>query len=155
MPTITEQDAREALLNYVSQNCCYGKGAAEDLKFTDLKSTSAFHVRVELSGKCDTIYFQIQNNLIFTFKHHHCSCGINSLGFCGSSAEIYVNGNSEILINQSINQSIIKPSNLDHFGQAGCMSSLCAYAQHCHCVLFSVVSMLSFFSVHFGNLWGR
>ena len=72
MPTITEQDAREALLNYVSQNCCYGKGAAEDLKFTDLKSTSAFHVRVELSGKCDTIYFQIQNNLIFTFKHTYC-----------------------------------------------------------------------------------
>lgn len=51
VPTITEQDAREALLNYVSQNCCYGKGAAEDLKFTDLKSTSAFHYTLETFGE--------------------------------------------------------------------------------------------------------
>uniref|UniRef100_A0A8W8LMQ9 Uncharacterized protein n=1 Tax=Magallana gigas TaxID=29159 RepID=A0A8W8LMQ9_MAGGI len=51
VPTITEQDARESLLNFVSQHCCYGKGAAEDLKFLDLKSTSAFHYTLETYGE--------------------------------------------------------------------------------------------------------
>lgn len=44
VPVITEQDAREALLAYVAEHCCYGKRAARDLQYLDLKSTSAFHV---------------------------------------------------------------------------------------------------------------
>lgn len=136
----------------MSQNCCYGKGAAEDLKFTDLKSTSAFHVGVELSGKCDTIYFQIQNNLIFTFEHTYCriiTVLVESivLDFFGSSAEICVNGNSEILINQSIYYQPLKLS-----------------TAYLHCMLvFSTISVFCFLyyvyclflSVHFGNLWGE
>ncbi|XP_069141147.1 protein SSUH2 homolog isoform X1 [Argopecten irradians] len=47
VPTISEQDAREALLKHVAEHCCYGKGAAEDLKYMDLKSTSAFHYTLE------------------------------------------------------------------------------------------------------------
>ena len=44
VPTITEQEAREALIELVADHCCYGKGAAQDLSFNDLKSSSAFHV---------------------------------------------------------------------------------------------------------------
>ncbi|XP_021369882.1 protein SSUH2 homolog isoform X1 [Mizuhopecten yessoensis] len=51
VPTITEQDAREALLKHVAENCCYGKGAAENLKYLDLKSTSAFHYTLETFGE--------------------------------------------------------------------------------------------------------
>ncbi|XP_062589397.1 protein SSUH2 homolog, partial [Saccostrea cucullata] len=49
--TITEQDAREALLGYVAEHCCYGKGAAEDLKFTDLNPTNALHYTLESYGE--------------------------------------------------------------------------------------------------------
>ncbi len=42
---INEEQAREALLQFVSEHCCYGKGAATNLVFRDLKSSSAFHVR--------------------------------------------------------------------------------------------------------------
>ena len=49
VPVITEDQARQALLEHVAQNCCYGKGAAKELTFLDLKSTSAFHV-------CFTVY---------------------------------------------------------------------------------------------------
>ena len=44
LPQIREEEAREALLGFVAENCCYGKGAAQELKFTDLRHTSAFHV---------------------------------------------------------------------------------------------------------------
>ncbi|KAJ8301231.1 hypothetical protein KUTeg_020218 [Tegillarca granosa] len=47
VPVITEQDAREALLAYVAEHCCYGKRAARDLQYLDLKSTSAFHYTLE------------------------------------------------------------------------------------------------------------
>ncbi|XP_071138146.1 protein SSUH2 homolog isoform X1 [Mytilus edulis] len=47
VPTITEQEARDALLEFVADNCCYGKKAAEDLNFNDLKSSSAFHYTME------------------------------------------------------------------------------------------------------------
>ena len=39
-----EEEVRLALLSHVAENCCYGKGAAEDMKFTDLNHSSAFHV---------------------------------------------------------------------------------------------------------------
>ena len=44
LPVINEDQAREALLQYVAQNCCYGSGAAKNMTFRDLKSSSAFHV---------------------------------------------------------------------------------------------------------------
>ena len=44
LPQIHEEEAREALLGFVAEHCCYGKGAARDLKFTDLRHSSAFHV---------------------------------------------------------------------------------------------------------------
>jgi len=44
VPTITEQEAREALIEFVADHCCYGNGAAQDLNFNDLQSSSAFHV---------------------------------------------------------------------------------------------------------------
>lgn len=47
VPTITEQEAREALLEFVADHCCYGKKAAEELSFNDLQSTSAFHYTIE------------------------------------------------------------------------------------------------------------
>ncbi|KAL5015046.1 hypothetical protein ScPMuIL_009316 [Solemya velum] len=47
VPTITEKEARESLLHFVAENCCYGKGAAEELTFQDLKSSSAFHYKLE------------------------------------------------------------------------------------------------------------
>ena len=44
LPQIREEEAREALLAFVAENCCYGKGAAEELSFKDLQHSSAFHV---------------------------------------------------------------------------------------------------------------
>ena len=44
LPQMREEEAREALLEFVAENCCYGRGAAEELKFTDLRHSSAFHV---------------------------------------------------------------------------------------------------------------
>ncbi|KAK3102359.1 hypothetical protein FSP39_010777 [Pinctada imbricata] len=51
VPSIDEKEAREALLSYVAENCCYGKGAAEDLKYLDLQSSSAFHYTLETFGE--------------------------------------------------------------------------------------------------------
>eukprot|EP01137_Pigoraptor_chileana_P026642 Opistho-2@8266 len=48
---ITEDAARAALLAYVDKQCCYGKGAANDLVFTDIRSGDAFHYRMESWGE--------------------------------------------------------------------------------------------------------
>nr|XP_026695861.1 protein SSUH2 homolog isoform X2 [Ciona intestinalis] len=45
--SITSEEAKEALLEYVSQECCYGKGAAKDMDIKDIQSTSAFHYTLE------------------------------------------------------------------------------------------------------------
>lgn len=47
VPMISEDDAREALLEEVSSHCCYGKGAAQQLVFTNITASSAFHVSGE------------------------------------------------------------------------------------------------------------
>ena len=52
LPQIQEEEAREALLGFVAEHCCYGKGAALDLKFTELIHSSAFHVSII----CDIIF---------------------------------------------------------------------------------------------------
>lgn len=46
IPRISEDEARQALLEMVSSHCCYGKTAARELIFTNITSSSAFHVRV-------------------------------------------------------------------------------------------------------------
>ena len=45
--SITEEQARDALLAFVAENCCYGKGAAKDMDIKDITPSSAYHV----SGK--------------------------------------------------------------------------------------------------------
>lgn len=46
-PSITAEEAREAMLQHVAEHCCYGKGAAQDMTFRELKSSSAFHYTLE------------------------------------------------------------------------------------------------------------
>ena len=50
LPVINEDQAREALLEYVAEQCCYGSGAAKDMTFRDLKSSSAFHVSTTVNS---------------------------------------------------------------------------------------------------------
>ncbi|ELT93536.1 hypothetical protein CAPTEDRAFT_214720, partial [Capitella teleta] len=47
VPVINEEQAREALQQFVSQHCCYGKGPVRQMTFRDLKSSSAFHYMLE------------------------------------------------------------------------------------------------------------
>lgn len=44
VPELTEQDARQALLNYVASRYCYGKRAAKELTVTKIDNGCAFHV---------------------------------------------------------------------------------------------------------------
>lgn len=44
MPVISKDEAREALLSFVGEHCCYGKGAAKDMDIEDRIATAAFHV---------------------------------------------------------------------------------------------------------------
>ena len=41
---ITEQQARDALLAFVSENFCFGKKAARDMDVKDVAPSSAYHV---------------------------------------------------------------------------------------------------------------
>lgn len=43
-PIITEAEARQALVKYVSQQCCYGKSAARDFAVSTIDHSYAFHV---------------------------------------------------------------------------------------------------------------
>lgn len=47
LPVMTEEQAREALQQFVGQHCCYGKGAVQNMIVRDLKSSSAFHYTLE------------------------------------------------------------------------------------------------------------
>ncbi|XP_076333653.1 protein SSUH2 homolog isoform X2 [Tachypleus tridentatus] len=46
-PQLTEQEARQALLKYVSTRCCYGKSAARDMAITKIEHSCAFHYTLE------------------------------------------------------------------------------------------------------------
>ncbi|XP_071476024.1 protein SSUH2 homolog isoform X1 [Diadema antillarum] len=46
-PTLTDDEAREALLGYVAENCCRGKKAATEMKVNDLDHSAAFHYTLE------------------------------------------------------------------------------------------------------------
>ncbi len=47
MPTVTVEQAREALVSHVAENCCYGKKAAQEMVFNDISHSSAFHYKLE------------------------------------------------------------------------------------------------------------
>jgi len=40
---ITHSEACDALMEFVSQHCCYGKGAAKEMEIKDMKHSSAYH----------------------------------------------------------------------------------------------------------------
>lgn len=42
---ITDNQAKDALLEFVAQHCCYGKGAAESMDIKDMHHSNAYHVR--------------------------------------------------------------------------------------------------------------
>ena len=45
---ISEDQARDALLAFVAENCCYGKKAAKDMDIKDIAQSSAYHVSAEI-----------------------------------------------------------------------------------------------------------
>merc|ERR1712038_830179 len=45
--TLSEDEVRDALLEFVSKNCCYGKGVANDMKVEDIKGSTALHYTLE------------------------------------------------------------------------------------------------------------
>ncbi|XP_070557315.1 protein SSUH2 homolog [Ptychodera flava] len=47
LPSITEDQARDALLQHVSEHCCYGAKAARDLSFSKIIPSNAFHYILE------------------------------------------------------------------------------------------------------------
>ncbi|XP_048747814.2 protein SSUH2 homolog [Ostrea edulis] len=46
-PVISEETARQALLEYAAQQCCWGKGSAEKLTFKQLQSSTSYHYVLE------------------------------------------------------------------------------------------------------------
>jgi len=44
--SITDEEARAAMLEHVSQHCCYGKGAAEQMTITNITPSNALHVGI-------------------------------------------------------------------------------------------------------------
>ncbi|KAF6019655.1 hypothetical protein EB796_022018 [Bugula neritina] len=45
--SITDEEARAAMLEHVSQHCCYGKGAAEQMTITNITPSNALHYTLE------------------------------------------------------------------------------------------------------------
>lgn len=41
---ITEDQARDAMLQFVSEHCCYGKAPAQEMVIKDVIPSSAYHV---------------------------------------------------------------------------------------------------------------
>ncbi|XP_062584371.1 protein SSUH2 homolog [Saccostrea cucullata] len=61
-PVISEETARQALLEHVSQQCCWGKGAAEKLTFKELQSSTSYHWYRRNCGQEMDIPFNITEN---------------------------------------------------------------------------------------------
>ena len=47
IPTLTHQQARDALLKHVSSKCCYGSGAAKQMKVSEMEYMPAFHYELQ------------------------------------------------------------------------------------------------------------
>ncbi|CAG2101339.1 unnamed protein product, partial [Medioppia subpectinata] len=41
---ISESEARQALVKYISTRCCYGKGVAKDMSIIKIEHMCAFHL---------------------------------------------------------------------------------------------------------------
>lgn len=41
---ITEDQARDAMFQFVSEHCCYGKAPAQEMVIKDVVPSSAYHV---------------------------------------------------------------------------------------------------------------
>ena len=67
IPTISEDVARNALMDEIGQHCCYGKGAAQNLVFTNIQPSSAFHVSYILLTPKIFMY----THLFFLYTHTH------------------------------------------------------------------------------------
>ena len=68
IPVISEDDAREALLEYIGQRCCYGKAAARDFVFANINPSSAFHVSPAVKhSQCVCLTFTVQFHILCTY----------------------------------------------------------------------------------------
>lgn len=59
VPVISEDDAREALLEYIGQRCCYGKRAAREFVFANITPSSAFHVSLVVKQALCASYMHV------------------------------------------------------------------------------------------------
>ena len=48
LPTVSEQEARAALLGLVAEHCCWGRAAARHMAIGKITSTSAFHYEIQV-----------------------------------------------------------------------------------------------------------
>ncbi|XP_059150494.1 protein SSUH2 homolog [Physella acuta] len=48
---LTREQAREAIIHYAADHCCYGNNPAVKMEFTNMASTSSFHYTLETFGE--------------------------------------------------------------------------------------------------------
>lgn len=58
VPVITEEEARNALIQYCSNHYCYGKSAATNMVILSMESSTAYHVR--LKNSWNIVYLALQ-----------------------------------------------------------------------------------------------
>lgn len=56
---MTEDEARDALLSYVAEHCCFGKDAAKEMEIEDITPSSAYHVGHSAGINYFSIYFSL------------------------------------------------------------------------------------------------
>ena len=84
IPTISEDEARDALLSEVEKHCCYGKKAARDLVFLNITPSSAFHVGATIAiyycmSKMSLAYPIIDRTSNDTYMYMSCILCVASL----------------------------------------------------------------------------
>lgn len=47
LPRITEEEIKDAAVQFASENCCYGKAPARDMEIKEIQMISAFHYKLE------------------------------------------------------------------------------------------------------------
>ena len=55
---LSDGEARASLNELVSNNCCWGKGPAENLKIVNIVPSSAFKVRAVCDGEIVTVHWR-------------------------------------------------------------------------------------------------
>ena len=48
---ITEEQAREAMLQFVNEHCCYGAKPAQEMVIKDIKPSNSYHVSFAIKMK--------------------------------------------------------------------------------------------------------